>query len=222
MLASILIILGYAGLYAVIHSWLASLRMKAWARRKLGPASDRWYRLIYNVVAGLMLLPFVPMLAWLPDRTLYALPAPWSWLALAGQLVAALGAVYGLWVTDAWHFLGLRQLIEPAADRRAAPAALTVTGMYAWVRHPVYFWALLFLWLAPRMTVNQATLSLAFSAYLYVGTFFEEQRLVHEFGEAYRHYQRQVPRLIPWRGPVRLPKTISARTDCVGQDCSAD
>jgi protein-S-isoprenylcysteine O-methyltransferase Ste14 len=43
------------------------------------------------------------------------------------------------------------------------------------------------------------------SVYLYVGTFFEERRLVREFGDDYRAYQRQVPRLIPWRGPVGQP-----------------
>lgn len=204
MVTSVLILLGYASLYAIVHSWLASLRMKAWVRGWLGPTADRWYRLVYNAVAGVLLLPLVPMLAWLPDRTLYELPAPWSWLALAGQLVAALGVIYGLWVTDIWHFLGLRQLIEPAAWARAASPSFAVTGMYAWVRHPIYFWVLLCLWLAPRMTANQATLSAVFSVYLYVGTFFEEQRLVQEFGEAYRYYQRRVPRLIPWRGPVRL------------------
>lgn len=221
MWVNILIVLSYASLYAIVHSWLASLRVKTWMRGWLGPTADRWYRLAYNVVASVLLLPFVPMFAWLPDQTLYELPVPWNWLALAGQLTAALGAIYGLWKTDIWHFLGLRQLIEPGASTRGASPSLIVTGMYAWVRHPIYFWGLLFLWLAPQMTMNQAMLSLIFSVYLYVGTFFEERRLVREFGDAYRYYQQRVPRLVPWRGPVRLPDTINARTERVCQDCSA-
>ena len=47
------------------------------------------------------------------------------------------------------------------------------------------------------MTVNRVALFGALSIYLYVGTFFEERRLVAEFGDDYGEYQRQVPRLIP-------------------------
>jgi protein-S-isoprenylcysteine O-methyltransferase Ste14 len=80
--------------------------------------------------------------------------------------------------------------------------------MYRWVRHPLYFWGLVFIWLMPQMTVNRLALFAVFSVYLYVGTFFEERRLVEEFGDDYREYQRRVPRLIPapwalrWRGPM--------------------
>ena len=34
-------------------------------------------------------------------------------------------------------------------------------------------------------------------AYFYIGTFFEERRLVRTFGEEYRAYQRRVPRFLP-------------------------
>jgi len=209
MARSVIIIVGYATLYALAHSWLASRRMKDWTWRALGAAAERWYRLVYNLLGGVILLPLLPMLAWLPDRILYTLPSPWLWLALLGQLVALAGLVYGAWLTDAWHFLGLRQLLEPLAGtgRNRGPR-LVVSGMYRWVRHPLYFWGLVFIWLMPQMTVNRLALFAVFSVYLYVGTFFEERRLVEEFGDDYRAYQRRVPRLIPapwalrWRGPV--------------------
>jgi protein-S-isoprenylcysteine O-methyltransferase Ste14 len=35
--------------------------------------------------------------------------------------------------------------------------------------------------------------------YFYVGTFFEERRMVHMFGEEYRNYQRRIPRFLPLR-----------------------
>jgi protein-S-isoprenylcysteine O-methyltransferase Ste14 len=202
VIVSVALILGYTVFYGVVHSWLASQRMKDWARRTFGRSSERWYRLVYNLLAGLALLPLLPMLVWLPDRTLYLLPMPWLWLALLGQLVAALGILYGLWQTNIWHFLGLCQLFGWDVTRQDCQPPLVVRGLYRWVRHPLYFLGLVLIWLTPQMTVNRLALFAVFSVYLYVGTLFEERRLLAEFGDAYRAYQRQVPRLIPWRGPA--------------------
>jgi len=148
-------------------------------------------------------IPLLVMLVWLPDRVLYTLSPPWLWLALLGQLVAVAGIAYGLWLTGIWHFLGLCQLLDmPEDERWNCKPPLVVFGLYRWVRHPLYFWGLVFIWLTPQMTVNRLALFVVLSIYLYVGTFFEERRLVREYGDGYREYQRQVPRLIPWRGPV--------------------
>jgi protein-S-isoprenylcysteine O-methyltransferase Ste14 len=207
MITSVVAIIGYAALYGVVHSWLASERMKDSTRRAFGPTTDRWYRVAYNVLAGVTLLPLLPMLVWLPDRVLYTFPPPWLWLALLGQLVALVGIAYGLWLTNIWHFLGLCQLLDlPDDGRLNCKPPLVIFGLYRWVRHPLYFWGLVFIWLTPQMTVNRVALFAVLSVYLYVGTFFEEQRLVEEFGDAYRAYQRQVPRLLPWRGPVGEPR----------------
>jgi protein-S-isoprenylcysteine O-methyltransferase Ste14 len=215
MISSVAIIVGYAILYGVVHSWLASQRMKHWTRRTFGPTTDRWYRLAYNLIGGVTLLPLLPMLVWLPDRTLYTLTLPWLWLALLGQLAAAAGIVYGLWLTNIWHFLGLCQLLEmPDDDRLNCRPPLVIFGLYRLVRHPLYFWGLVFIWLTPQMTVNRLALFAVFSLYLYIGTFFEEQRLVAEFGDAYRAYQRQVPRLIP------APWAVSTSLAQPGDDAS--
>ncbi|MDP3480639.1 MAG: hypothetical protein Q8R88_12775 [Desulfoprunum sp.] len=37
------------------------------------------------------------------------------------------------------------------------------------------------------------------SAYLIIGTILEERKLVVEYGDIYRTYQRQVPMLLPWK-----------------------
>jgi protein-S-isoprenylcysteine O-methyltransferase Ste14 len=42
------------------------------------------------------------------------------------------------------------------------------------------------------------TLYLGLSAYLVLGSVFEERRLVAAFGESYRDDQRQVPRILPF------------------------
>ncbi len=199
MITSVAIIAGYAIFYGILHSWTASRSMKDRIRRVGGTAVDRWYRLAYNVVGTVLLLPFVPMLLWLPDRILYTMPMPWFWLALLAQAAALVGIVYGVALTDAWQFLGLRQLDPLPSDVPPRQAHLVLSGPYRWVRHPLYFFGLIMIWLTPQMTINRLTLAVVLSIYLYVGTFFEERRLIDEFGAAYEEYRREVPRLLPIR-----------------------
>ena len=61
--------------------------------------------------------------------------------------------------------------------------------------------AILAMWLWPAITVNLATFFAVSTAYFYLGSIPEEQKLIDEFGEAYRRYRQVVPRLIPrpWR-----------------------
>lgn len=197
MLSSILILTLFLGLYTVGHSLLAALPVKAWARRVFGPNTDRWYRLVYNLVAVITLLPLFPLLALLPDKTLYVVPAPWRWLMVGGQLLALAGLGISFLQTSPFHFLGLAQLF---AQQPTESGSLSVYGFYCWVRHPLYFFSLILLWLTPVMSVNLFTTFVLFTIYFYVGSIYEEKRLLAEFGPAYRDYQQRVPRLIPIPG----------------------
>lgn len=183
--------------YGILHSLLASTAAKAWVRRILGPGVDRYYRLAYNAVAMISFLPVLALLAWRPGPVLYRLHAPWDVLALAGQVLAAALLAVGLAQTDAWSFLGLRQL----ARQIQGPSRLIASGLYRWVRHPLYTAGLLLVWLAPVMTSGLLALNLGLTAYILVGSQLEERRLVAEFGEAYQAYQRRVPSLLPLRWP---------------------
>lgn len=204
MALSILALAGFFAVYAVLHSILAGLPAKNLARRAFGPAADRWYRLVYNIVAVVTLLPLFPMLALLPDRTLYIVPSPWRWLMIAGQLLAVAGLGITLLQTNPWRFAGLAQLF---ADKPEAGGSLVVRGFYCRVRHPLYFFSLLFLWLTPAMTANLLVTYTLFTLYFYTGSIFEERRLEQEFGPAYRAYQQQVPRLVPRPGRCYQPDT---------------
>jgi protein-S-isoprenylcysteine O-methyltransferase Ste14 len=183
-------------LYGFIHSLLASNGFKRAAARMVGQrAYQMFYRLFFVIAAVIttgLLLALVPLL---PDRTLYAIRAPWLYLTLALQALAAAALAVGLLQTGAMRFLGLRQIFE--STQAAAPEKLIVSGLYRWVRHPLYTAALVFIWLSPVMTWNLLALYLGITAYLLIGTIFEEQKLVEQFGAAYREYRERTPRIIP-------------------------
>ena len=113
-------------------------------------------------------------------------------------LMKALSLLIGLWQTGVWTFLGLQQLVTPAAEE---PGELVVGGLYRRVRHPLYTAGLAFIWLVPVMTFNLLALNIGLTIYLVVGAIYEERRLLRLYGLAYADYQRRTPMLIPF--PVR-------------------
>jgi protein-S-isoprenylcysteine O-methyltransferase Ste14 len=195
MILSALAVFFSVVVYGLVHSLLASLPIKAWVRRRLGPAADRYYRLVYNGIAALTFLPVLALAAALPGQTLYRLHLPWTLLALGMQLFAVCVLALGVLQTGAGSFLGLRPFLNP--QETAAPR-LVVTGLYRYVRHPLYSAGLLFLWLTPVMTTNLLAMAAGLTIYILVGTLHEEYRLMREFGEAYREYRRRTPMLIPF------------------------
>lgn len=183
-------------LYGVIHSSLASLGVKGWARRRLGERGFRFYRLGFNGFAGLSLLPILYLVARLPDAPLYTIPLPWVVATGAIQGVSAVCFLLSLSHTGARDFLGLNVLLHPAQP--AAPQRLATAGFYRYTRHPLYFFGLVILWLTPVMTWNVLAFSLGATVYILVGALIEERKLLVEFGQPYAEYQQRTPFLIPF------------------------
>jgi protein-S-isoprenylcysteine O-methyltransferase Ste14 len=181
-------------LYAAVHSLLASFWAKRRAERAFGHASLRFYRLAFNLLAVVTFLPVMAVVAAYPGSMLYQWSWPWIILSTVGQLTAVGLLIIGLLQTDPWHFLGLRQLAGAASQENDE---LQTRGLYRYIRHPLYSAGLLFIWLTPVMTTSVLALNAGISAYLYIGSIFEERRLVREFGQAYVTYRQAVPRLIP-------------------------
>ncbi len=186
--------------YGLVHSFLASLWAKVRARRWFGALADRTYRLLYNVFAVVSFLPVLALVGLLPDQSLYTIPFPWVLITSLGQITAVAALALGLFQTDAWSFLGFRQLVQPTALDQ--PATLVIKGLYRWVRHPLYTAGLVFIWLTPVMTVNLLAMNAGLTIYIVVGALFEERKLLREFGQAYIDYRRSTPMLVPglvWR-----------------------
>jgi protein-S-isoprenylcysteine O-methyltransferase Ste14 len=200
-LVNALLILAAVAVYGTLHSYLASLTVKAWVERELGETAGRWYRLFYNVVAAVTLVPVLALSALLPDQKLYVVPFPWGMLNILVQIGAVIGLVVGLLHTGALSFLGFSQL--SGGRRGLGMGGLVTRGMYATMRHPLYTFGLLFLWASPSITVNHLAFNLGATGYFVVGAWLEERKLLREFGEAYDSYRKRTPMLIPFFKRVR-------------------
>ena len=183
---SIYILFLTLAIWGIVHSLLAS----NFAKDMLGGAS--FYRLGYNIFAGVSFLPILYLMAALPDRLAYQVPPPWKYIMFGGQAVAALLLFVAFLQTDSLSFVGLRQLFE---DEK--PATLVINGLYRLVRHPLYTFSLLFIWLTPTVSQNSLTVYIGATLYIFIGAYFEERKLLREFGAAYAKYKQNTPMLIP-------------------------
>jgi protein-S-isoprenylcysteine O-methyltransferase Ste14 len=184
--------------FAAVHSLLADRRVKDRAFRALGRRAMRWYRLFFTILAAVTLFPLLYLLYQFPGEVLYLAPSPWRWIMILGQVTAALALGKTLMEAGPLRFLGIRP--------DDGEGELIIQGVYCRVRNPLFLFALIFLWLSPIMTDNLLVLYLLATVYFYLGSIHEERMLAEKFGEAYRDYQRRVPRIVP-RLRCRYPET---------------
>ena len=179
--------------WGIVHSLLATVRVKNWITRVFGSAGARAYRLGYNLFSLISLAPTIWIWWALPDTPLYRISPPWMYLTILGQLLAALALIVGVIQTGALVFVGLSQLMY--GEQEEEP--FVTRGLYRWVRHPLYTAGLAFMWLTPVVSRNTLVLFITASIYLIIGAHFEERKLMRQFGPAYERYRASTPMLIP-------------------------
>lgn len=179
-------------LWGIVHSSMASLAFKDLLRRTFGAGFMKFYRLLYNIFSAVSLAPILYLMVALPDRDLYRIPVPWSLLMLAGQGISTLLLFVAVLQTDTLSFIGLRQVIE-----EEKPGRLVTGGLYRAMRHPLYTFGLLILWLSPAVTINSFIVYVSLTLYILVGAYFEERKLLREFGSEYADYRSVTPMIVP-------------------------
>ena len=179
-------------LWGVFHSLLASTGIKDLFRRAFGNGFMKLYRLLYNIYAVISVLPVAYLMLVLPDKNLYHASPPWDYILRVGQGASVFLLFVATFQTDILSFAGLRQLFKEEKNGK-----LITAGLYRFVRHPLYTFSLLILWLSPNMSPNSLVVYLALTIYVLVGIIFEERKLLREFGQEYAEYRSSTPMLVP-------------------------
>jgi protein-S-isoprenylcysteine O-methyltransferase Ste14 len=199
-------------LWALVHSILASKQVKDLTRRIAGLRyRDGLYRFAFNAQSVVSLLWAARRFSQLPDRELFRVRPPWSWLFRACQ-AASLGVLLsGVQVMGVLRFAGLTPLrdllarrdVRPAPEAQGPPIGsddeMVRAGAFRFSRHPGNLGALGFFMFLPRMTANRAVLIVLVALYAVLGSMHEEYRLRAAHGDAYERYRRAVPFLVPRR-----------------------
>ena len=183
--------------YAVIHSVLASNRLRRSFEQRFPDLIDV-YRLLYNLIALILLLPPLWLLYSYTGRPLWDWSATTGWLMNTAALLAVAGFVFSLRAYDSREFLGLSGLKQ--GTRPTGKSCMSLCWEHRFVRHPWYFYGLVIIW-SREMNAAWLVTAITLTLYLVAGSWLEEKKLVATYGQQYTAYQRKVPGLIPrpWR-----------------------
>lgn len=192
------LIAGWVFFYAM-HSVLALDSMKAFIKNTFQSCFP-YYRIGYNVFNVLLFLALVYNQFSLPQELLFP---PSMVLKILGAIVFLLGVVVLNIAFSSFNkreFIGLEQLDEIKQPAIIAEKKLVKSGLYGYVRHPLYFGVILMLLGAVLFLPNVPMLLFVMVSlvYLPIGVTLEERKLVAEFGAQYQTYQREVKMLFPF------------------------
>lgn len=186
-------------IFSFLHSILASEKLKFIVAKKFGNVIA-FYRLVYNIFS-LISLYLIYELSPKPQVILYDFSTPLDIIVIIPQLSALAGIFWAFKYICVKELIGINQIKKFFRGQYSSELdeemTLTIDGPYKYMRHPVYFFAIMFLLFRPTMDLFYLTFFICIVAYFYVGSIFEEKKLVRYFGDIYLKYQKSVPKIFP-------------------------
>lgn len=185
------------GLFAVQHSVMARPAFKRWWTRFVPQSVERsTYVLLASLLLALLFWKWQPIGG-----------ALWNVENQAGRV--ALQALFWLgwgivllstFMIDHFDLFGLRQVWLRLREMQYVPVQFKTVAFYRFVRHPIMLGFLIAFWATPQMTPGHFVFSIATTAYIFIGIFFEERDLEAAHGGAFDQYRRAVPMILPVPG----------------------
>lgn len=192
------LIAGWVFFYAM-HSILALDSMKTFTKNAF-QSYFPYYRIGYNLFSVLLFAALVYYQFSLSQALVVSKSIV---LEVLGAIVFLLGVIVLNVAFSSFNkreFIGLEQLDEIKQPTVIVEKKLVRTGLYGYVRHPLYFGVILMLLGAVLFLPNAPMLLFVIVSlvYLPIGVTLEERKLVAEFGAQYQTYQREVKMLFPF------------------------
>jgi protein-S-isoprenylcysteine O-methyltransferase Ste14 len=179
-------------IFGVVHSLLASGIMKRVMMKIMGNGI-KYYRAIYSLIVTATLIVLIHYHFAAINTIMWR--AHWIEKIFAVLLILS-GFV--VMVICIWkYFLDLSGIGVVLGVER--PIVLQETGLHAYVRHPLYTGTIVFIWgvFLGYPYMNNLVSAICLTIYTLIGIYFEEKKLVVEYGEQYKQYQAKVPVLLP-------------------------
>src|SRR6185436_12623805 len=181
-------------LFALHHSLFARTRLKRLVQRALPAHLERS---LYTWIASLLFIVAVAL--WRPvPGVLYRLDGVWAWIGVTAQIAGFVLTFFGAKAVDALDLAGVRPFVLQRRGESPRHVPLNTSGVFALVRHPLYFGWALFVFGAPHMTATRFVFAVVSTAYVALAIPWEERSLIATFGADYLAYQEKVRwRMLP-------------------------
>jgi len=201
LVLDVLIIIFLFIVFGYVHSLLAYEKVKLQFKKKFGELIA-FYRILYNIFSVISLY-IIYELSPKPHIIIYDLQNPFDLIILIPQFLSLAGVLWVFRYICAREFLGLDQIKRFFEKRYTTELdeefTLRIEGPYRFSRHPVYFFSITFLLFRPVMDLFYLTFFVCTVIYFYIGSYYEERKLVRQFGEVYANYRKEVPRIFPFK-----------------------
>jgi len=206
----VLIIILLFVLFSLPHSVLASLNFKKKMQERIG-TKIAFYRIFYNLFALVSFYLFY-IISPKPAVTIYDLDYPFDIAMIFFQVLSLLGLWWSLRPIDLKEFLGIDQIFRWLNNNYDVTdmdekLTLRIEGPYKYVRHPIYFFSIIILAFRPQMDLFYLTAFVCICIYFYIGSLYEERKMIDRFGSQYLDYQNTVPRIFP----ISLSKLFNSK-----------
>lgn len=193
--------------WCVIHSVLISNKFTSFITARAG-YKVKFYRLSFNIFSLVTFIPIIIFAKTIQSEYLFR----WTgYLQLFRGIVIFLSLFLfyaGAKSFDLLQFLGIRQIRNFSNNKLPTDLGnLNMDGILSVIRHPWYSASILIIW-ARNIDMSVLIVNVVLTFYLVIGTYLEERKLVIQFGDTYRMYQRKVSMLFPYKW---LKFKISAR-----------
>lgn len=196
----VLIIVFLFLLFGVSHTILASNKLKENLVNVIGD-KIAFYRLFYNI-SSLIILVALYEIAPKPNVIIYDLQYPLDIIVFSLQVISIIGFFWASKGIGIMEFLGINQIFRYFdksynTNDLDEKSFLKLDGAYKYSRHPIYLFSILFLGFRPTMDLFYLVMFISITLYFYIGSFYEEKKLVEKYGVEYKEYQKKVPRIFP-------------------------
>ena len=193
-LLAALIDAGLLGLFALQHSLMARPSFKRWWGSVAPPEINRS---TYVLLASVLL--FAVFGFWQPIAgTLWSVSEPLSTVVNLLYVCGWFLMLGSTFLIDHAQLFGISRIFSPSSA--ASEVQFRTPGLYRLVRHPMMFGFVVLFWASPTMTIGHMLFAVLSTAYILVGTWFEERDLVVALGARYVEYRKRVPMLLPRLG----------------------
>ena len=186
--------------FFIQHSTMVRQAFKKWLT---GVFPEEYSGAIYTLSSGTVLL--IQIVLWQKSAYMVAhFQGVLSGLLYAVFVLSIVGFFLGTRALESFDAFGIHPILhQPDSLAKQPKMSFTIRGPYRWMRHPLYFFCLIFIWSCPVLTGDRLLFNLLWTGWIIVAVKLEERDLVAEFGKVYQDYQKNVPMLIPWRIPPR-------------------